>query len=84
MSYPQNNLKKKIKLQKNFSQSANIKSANILDQELNRETDLLHMPKIQKAKTETTPRPPDYNGGLNLKISQNFVGTKIFFAFVGG
>ena len=56
MSYPQNNLKKKIKLQKNFSQSANIKPANILDQELNRETDLLHMPKIQKAKTETSSR----------------------------
>ena len=34
----------------------------------------------------TLPRPPHYNGeggGLNLKICQNFVGTKFCLTFVG-
>ena len=28
--------------------------------------------------------PPIIMGGLNLKICQNFVGTKFFLKFVGG
>ena len=28
--------------------------------------------------------PLHYNGGLNLKICQNFVGKKSFLTFVGG
>ena len=30
------------------------------------------------------PSPLHYNGELNLKICQNFVGTKSFLTFVGG
>ena len=30
------------------------------------------------------PLPPIIMGGFNLKIFQNFVGTKIFLTYVGG
>ena len=61
-------------------------SANHLSDAFTRSLDAVTFPALRKA-CYTWFLPPStthYNGGLDLKICQNFVGTKFFLRFVRG